>query len=504
MPSADFVTTGIAGFDSLFQGGGIRRGNVVLVEGEAGSGKTLLGMEFVYRGALELDEPGIIVMFESEPEMILRDAAAMGWQFEPLLRANRLKILHTSPQVLEQELRTPDSVLLQTAKQMNARRIFIDTIGLLEPHANGGNGNGKGSYRGLLHQFMDGLRRERLTALVADGTGALAANPQVEMAEFLADTVVRLRRGRNAEGVYRRLEIVKSRGQSFDAGEHTLAIEGGRGLVVFRRVQSEMRERLKQPSPQVRHSAAGVPALDALFGGGLLDGSVTLIIGNSGSGKSILGYQIALEGARARADRSLIVSADEHPAQLMRNAALAGLPLREQVEAGNVHLLSVSPLELEVDVHYAQICGLIEAHGIRRLIIDGLSAMRQALHDERRFRELMHAVMAFTKQRSIVTFLCYEHPELFGMTRFMPDAGISSIVDNIVLLTFVELGQHMRRAITVAKARGCDHPLATHEFRIGKGGIQLVPGSESGAIPAPFGQYLNLLSRAPTRFPAKP
>jgi len=86
----------------------------------------------------------------------------------------------------------------------------------------------------------------------------------------------------------------------------------------------------------------------------------------------------------------------------------------------------------------------------------------------------MHGLMAFTKHRLLTTFICYDHPEVFGLSRFMPDSAISSIVDNIVLLTFVELGDRMRRAMLVAKARGCAHELAIREYTIATGGISLL------------------------------
>jgi circadian clock protein KaiC len=107
--------------------------------------------------------------------------------------------------------------------------------------------------------------------------------------------------------------------------------------------------------------------------------------------------------------------------------------------------------------------------------------------------------MAFTKQRLLTTFVCYEHPEVFGLSRFMPDSAISSIVDNMVLLTFVEIGARMRRAMLVAKARGTDHELSTREYTIGVGGITLLPGGPELLPLASFGSYLGLLSRAPTR-----
>jgi circadian clock protein KaiC len=268
-------------------------------------------------------------------------------------------------------------------------------------------------------------------------------------------------------------------------------------------VQSDVRERLTQPASDLRRSAVGMEAIDQLSGGGLYVGSVSLIIGNSGSGKSILAYQLAAEGAEKLGKRALLVSSDEHPAQILRNADTLGLPLRSQVESGAVQLLHVSPLEVEVDVLYATICRAVEERAAERLVLDGVTAIANALHDERRFREFMHGLMAFTKQRLLTTFICYEHPEIFGVTRFMPDNGISSIVDNIVLLTFVELGDRMRRAMLVAKARGSAHALATREYTIGPGGITVLPeGPDMLPLPS-FRTYLGLLSRAPTRVDAE-
>jgi circadian clock protein KaiC len=410
----------------------------------------------------------------------------------------------TSPAVLDQELRSPDSVLMKTALEMGARRIFIDSIALLRPANGNGHsltGSGSGSYRDLLQQLGESLRREKLTALLAHEVGTRSeAAATLEVAEMLTDTVIRLERGHSERGIYRTIEILKSRGQDFDAGEHTLRIVGGKGLEVFPRIQSDIRSRSPQPSSVVRRSAIGVKALDDLTGGGLYEGSVTLVTGVAGSGKSILGYQVCVEGATKLGKRSLLVTADEHPEQVLRNADLLGLNLREQVNAGMVHIFSASPFELEVDVHYKLICQKIEQNDIDRLVVDGLTAIRNALNDDRRFREFMHGIMAFTKERLMTTLLCYEHPELFGMSRFMPEAGISSIVDNIILLNLVELGDRLHRAITVVKSRGSKHVLTTHEYTIGSGGIGLVPARDGAFGRGSFGDYFNLLSRAPTRF----
>jgi circadian clock protein KaiC len=210
--------------------------------------------------------------------------------------------------------------------------------------------------------------------------------------------------------------------------------------------------------------------------------------------------QLLLEGALKQGKRGLLVSLDEHPAQILRNAETLGLNLKEQVNAGNIQVLYDSPQELEIDVHFDLIVRTIEKHKIQRLLIDGMTSYSNALKDQALYRDFIHSLVAYSKHHLMTTFFNYENPELFGVTHYMPDYAISSIVDNLILLNFVELGTSLRRAITVAKARGSEHQFVTREFTIGPGGISLVPIEEGKALPVlPFNSYYGLLSRAPTR-----
>jgi circadian clock protein KaiC len=243
MAESDLIRTGIYGLDEIFLGG-ILKGNLILVEGAAGVGKTLMGLEFIYRGITEHDEPGIIVVFETSPRKLIRDAAGFGWNLDELQQRNKLKIIFTSAKVLDQELRSPDSLLLETAVEIGAQRIFIDGISLLRALAtdNGAGGSGAASYRELLQQLIEGLQRENLTAMLSHEVFAQQEQSSaLEVAEFLADTVIILKREPHQRSVHRSLEIMKSRGQDYEGGDHTLAITANKGLEVFRRVQLRAR-----------------------------------------------------------------------------------------------------------------------------------------------------------------------------------------------------------------------------------------------------------------------
>src|SRR5690349_13640787 len=128
MATRDLVRTGINGLDDILTGG-IPRGNVILLEGAIGTGKTTTGVEFVYRGASQFDEPGIIVLFEVSPEKVVRDAARLVWDLAALERDNQLKIIFTPRAVFRQELQQAASLLLDEAAKMGARRIFVDGVG---------------------------------------------------------------------------------------------------------------------------------------------------------------------------------------------------------------------------------------------------------------------------------------------------------------------------------------------------------------------------------------
>jgi len=496
------IQTGIKGLDAILLGG-IPRTNVILTQGPAGSGKTLMGIEFIYRGITQFNEPGIIVVFEGSPDKLIRDAAGFGWNLEELQQQKKLQIIFTTPQVLDQELRSPDSLLLETAAEIGARRIFIDSIGLLTASSNAGGyrpHTGPGSYRELMQQLVETLNRQKLTAMVSIELGAIPESlATLETADFLMDTVIQLNRARQNRRSVRSIEILKSRGQGFETGEHTLRITADRGLEVFRRVQAPLHLDPVQPTSKKR-SPIGIEVLDTLMGGGIFDGSTTMVVGVSGVGKTVLGSQLLREGALKQSKRGLLISLDEHPAQIIRNAETIGLNLGEQVESGMIRIMFESPQELDVDAHYAAIIQTIEEHDIQRMVVDGMTSYSTALEDPGVYRDFFHALVAYSKHRLMTTFFNYENPEFLGVSSYMPDFPVSSIVDNIILLNMVELNNSLHRCLTVVKARGSKHDFDTREFVIGQGGINLLPKDPKAPTALAFQDYSSLLSRAPTRF----
>src|SRR5687768_13606775 len=235
MSESNFVTTGIEGLDDILSGG-LLRGSIVLIGGLPGSGKTTLGMEFIYRGITQFDEPGVIVLFEVSPDKLVRDAAFFGWDLPALERQGKLKIVFTTRQVFQQEIQQADSLLLDEAAAIGARRIFVDGLVRRSPADNDSGRNTPEAF----HLLAEGLQRERLTAMlgveVAVSEGDRRGGSLAE--EFIADTVIQLRIEPRERAVQRSIEIVKARGQDYRMGRHSMSIVNGKGIEVYRRVQA--------------------------------------------------------------------------------------------------------------------------------------------------------------------------------------------------------------------------------------------------------------------------
>ncbi len=492
---SDLVRTGITGLDEILHGG-LPRQNNLLVEGAPGAGKTTMGLGFIHNGAALYDEPGAIVSFELDASKLLRDAAGFGWHLQELIDESKIKIIQTSPAVLLSEFRNPDGAFAETLRAMGAKRLLLDGLTPMRLYADLHDM----PFREDLHLLIEGLNRLGVTTLVtAERDDSMGAFPAHE--RYVFDTVIALTRVEVKRRVLRRLTVSKSRGQDFIGGSHTMRIEPGEGVHVYRRAQSRPRDMHDQPTSNERLSI-GSKTIDDMMDGGLYQGSVTMVSGISGTGKTVLSVQF-LNAAIEAGHKTLLVSLDEHPRQLMRNAKSLGFDLEAMVERGALHIHYESPLELELDVHFDRVIALVEQEGIDVVVFDSVAVYEMSNREEA--ADYLYALATYFKGRLATIFFNYESPELLGLSQISEELKGSHLVDNIILLSYVEISTVLRRAIAIPKVRGSRNLQVTREYVIDTGGLLLLDENGGNADPAgvvpqlPFSSYYGLLSRSPSR-----
>jgi circadian clock protein KaiC len=235
--------------------------------------------------------------------------------------------------------------------------------------------------------------------------------------------------------------------------------------------------------------------------GGYFLGSTTVVAGISGVGKSVMALQYIAEGAR-RGERSLMLSLDEQVPQILRNANSIGIDLQPWIDQGLVRVRYDPPQEIEVDYHFHQIERIVSEFQPRRVVFDSISTYGSSLGTRGRvFRDFFHALVALMKEHQTATVYNHENPEMLGMSSMMGDFAMSSLVDNIILMNWVEIGDAFRLGLTVAKMRANPTVRVTHECEIvDRVGMRVLPRQlPVGMASMPFSGYQGLISRSPTR-----
>jgi len=258
----DRVKTGIEGLDQLLFGGFLR-GDAILVAGAPGSGKTSLGMQFLYNGITQYQEPGLFITFEEFPQRIYRDASNFGWDFRGLEEQGKLKVLFTSPEVLQQDIVRDHGLVNEMIAEIGAVRVVVDSISHLHD-----SGQGPRGFREAVYGLVNALKRESLTSVLLRELREqeeIGSGPE----EFVADGLILLTREYVGGHHMRFLEVLKSRGSPHIAIPSLLSLgEGGiRVLPPFQEPFYRFEEAV----------STGIPQLDDLLGGGIPYGSAYLV-----------------------------------------------------------------------------------------------------------------------------------------------------------------------------------------------------------------------------------
>jgi circadian clock protein KaiC len=455
------ISTGVAGLDDVLTGG-LRRNRSFLLEGVPGSGKTTLALQFLRAGAAR-GEPVLYVTLSETAEELRAAAQSHGWTLdgvtvreiipseEALDPGEASTMFHLS----EVELASTTQQVIADVEGLRPSCVVIDSLAELRLLS--------GSplrYRRQILALKQYFTRRGCTVLLLDDLTAIDQGSHIQS---IAHGVILLEQMNPEYGAdRRRLRVRKYRGVAFRGGYHDYAIRTG-GLEVYPRlVAAEHRI-----SSLRNKMCSGVAEIDSLLGGGIEQGTSTLIVGAAGTGKSTLAAQFAAAAA-TRGEKSALYIFDESPVTLMTRAAELGIQLSPALHSGAISIRQVDPAELSPGELTHAIRVAVEQDGVKLVVIDSLNGYLNAMPEERFLSVQLHELLTYLGQRNIATILVCAHSGLLGAQMSTP-VDASYLADAVVLLRYFETRGEVRQALSVMKKRGSKHERTIREFGFDNG-----------------------------------
>jgi circadian clock protein KaiC len=459
------IDTGVTGLNDILSGG-LPAGQMYLLEGTPGTGKTTLAMQFIMAGVKSGQKALYVTLSESRAEL-QSSARSHGWDADSLPIAEfipeeaslspeqQYTVFHPS----EVELAATVQKLTQLIEEMKPDRLVIDSLSELRLLA-----ADTMRYRRQLLALKQFFAGRDTTVVLLDDRTAEGSDMQLQS---IAHGVLRLDKIQRTYGVTRRqIEIVKLRGTAYREGFHDYTIKTG-GIEIYPRLIAGehggdfTNERI----------TSGLPALDQMFGGGIARGSATLLVGPTGAGKSTFAMQYACAAAE-RGDRAIIYAFDEVLRIAQDRATALGFRIRDHIKSGRLAMSQVDPAELSPGEFIAQIRADVEERDTRVVVIDSLNGFLNSMPGERDLILQMHELLAFLNQKGIVSFIILTQHGLVG--EMQTEIDVSYLADTVVLLRYFEADGEIRQVISVLKQRVGTHERTLREFSLSdKRGVEI-------------------------------
>lgn len=455
----EICPTGLAGLDAII-GGGLPSNCFYLVQGDPGSGKTTLALQFLFEGRRR-GEPVLYITLSEAREELERVAVSHGWSLEgiPLLEFSAIEsllqpesqttVFHAS----EMELSKVSQMLRKEIAKHRPKRVVFDSLSEFRLLA-----ETPLRYRRQLLNLKQELAKEGSTTLLLDDkmdSNRIGSDPHVLS---LTHGVIEMEQLSPDYGKSRRrLRVMKMRGVRFSEGYHDYVIETG-GLRVFPRlVAAEHHITFQRESV-----SSGCAPFDELLGGGLDRGTTALIVGPAGTGKSTLALQYACSMGR-RGERSLIFTFDETRDTMLARADALGLGLSEQLRKGQVQVQQVDPAEISPGEFAGRIQEGVE-QGARLVVIDTLNGYLNAMPGERYLVNQLHELSAYLNQQGVVTIFTLAQHGL--VAAFEAPVDLSYLADTVLRLRYFEVAGAVKKAVSVVKKRSGRHEETIREFAL--------------------------------------
>jgi circadian clock protein KaiC len=481
-PEDQRCSSGIEGLDKVLDGG-LPSNCFYLVQGDPGSGKTTLALQFLLEG-LRRGEKTLYITLSETKEELLKVARSHGWSLDgiPLLELSAIEpfvrpeaqttVFHPS----EAELTKIRTLLLDQIRQAQPHRVVFDSLSEFRLMA-----ETPLRYRRQLLTMKQEFAKYGSTVLLLDDQMDHHRSGSDPHVLSLAHGVIELEQlspdyGRSR----RRLRVLKLRGVRFSEGYHDYVIETG-GLHIFPRIiAAEHRGELRREAV-----SSGSKEFDHLLGGGLDRGTTTLIIGPAGTGKSTLAMQYAAQMAQA-GEQSVLFTFDEVRGIVLARADALGLDFTKHIPSGLITVHQLDPAEISPGEFGTRVLRSV-ADGCKLVIIDSLNGYINAMPGERYLNNQLHELSAYLNQQGVVTIFIVAQHGLVGASEAPVD--LSYLADTVVNVRFFEAAGAVRQALSVIKKRSGHHEHTIREFQLQAGqGLRIGP---------PLTQFQGILTGAP-------
>jgi circadian clock protein KaiC len=465
---ASVVSTGIPGLDEILRGG-LPASNLYMLQGAPGSGKTTAALQFL-RAGVEAGESCIYISLSQTAAELEAIAISHGWTLEGIHveelstsgavnEADEQSIFHTSDLRLDQTRKAIEAAI----QQHKPRRLVYDS--LLEIRLITGDSP---RFRRELIAFKSFLAKQNVVAVLLD-TQTSSQDRSGEEVEGLAHGVIRFDKSlEDYGGVRRRVEVSKMRGVPVADGYHDMAIREGAGVVVFPRIMPSTAS--ETAKPQLIKS--GVDELDEMFGGGQEAGTTTLVIGQSGTGKSTMSSLYAT-AALERGENVALFLFEERLETFFRRSEGLGMELRQFYKDGKLILRDFNPNEISPGEFGQIVQDAVTENRSRVVVIDSLTGYLNSLpHREKAVRDIQ-SLLKYLARSGVLTMLIVAQHGLLGQNVGI-DVDVSFLGDTVLLLRIMEHEGRLRRNITVVKKRHGPHDLNVRELIIESGSVSVV------------------------------
>ncbi len=474
------LATGVPGLDELL-GGGIPEFSFNLVAGTPGSGKTTMAHQIMFSLASPERRALFFTVLGEPPLKMLR--YQQQFPFFDVSKINQsIKFVNLAADLLDGDFDRVLARILDEVREFSPSLVFVDSFRSVVQSAQGMDRGAAG-----LQQFVQQLGMQMTSWLATTFLIGEYLAPEAESSPVftVADGIIWMSQLVHRDALVRKIQVVKMRGQAQSLGVHTFRISDS-GVDIFPRAM------LSAPMSEVMIDAEerlsmGVPELDAMMGGGVPAGYSLLLVGPSGSGKSVLATQFLTEGVR-KGEAGVIAAFEKSPNQLLSHR------LNALIDSGKVGVINTRTLDLSIDEILHDLVSMIKRMNAKRVVIDSLSGFELALASSFRddFRESLYRMVAVLTAMGVTVLMTAELEDRYEVLRFS-SYGNAFLSDAIVMQRYVELEGQFRRVIAVVKVRASEHSNDLRFFEIDADGI---------AIGESLSQYAGILTGRPIAAPA--